>query len=119
MSSSKRLSINVLPRWSRGGSLVEGNPGWAERAAALVAFVARTTFEHNGKPSRTHAFDTGAAWMSLALQDTIDGLIVHAMQGFDYDRAEEALNVPEGYTVQAMAAIGRPGATAVLGEKMA
>jgi hypothetical protein len=37
------------------------------------------------------------------------GLVVHGMQGFDYDRARIALNIPEEYQIEAMAAIGRPG----------
>jgi nitroreductase len=45
--------------------LVEGNKSWAKNAAALVVFVSRKTFEHDGEPSRTHSYDTGAAWENL------------------------------------------------------
>jgi hypothetical protein len=31
------------------------------------------------------------------------------MQGFDYDKARTALNIPDGFQVEAMAVIGRPG----------
>lgn len=31
------------------------------------------------------------------------------MQGFDYDKAKEALRVPDDYAVEAMIAVGRPG----------
>lgn len=44
------------------GLLVEANRAWAEHAALLVLFIARKTFEHNGKPSITHSYDCGAAW---------------------------------------------------------
>jgi hypothetical protein len=37
------------------------------------------------------------------------GLVVHGMQGFNYDRAKELLNVTGEYQVEAMAAVGRPG----------
>lgn len=113
--------------WARRGSaafdrlfdlLREGNRPWCANAAALVVVAARTTFEHNDKPSRTHAFDCGAAWMSLALQGTICGLVVHGMQGFDYDRAAAELGVPEDYAVQAMAAIGHPGEIDDLPDKL-
>jgi len=30
-------------------------------------------------------------------------------QGFDYERAAEELGVPQGFAVEAMAAVGRPG----------
>ena len=89
--------------------LSDGNRPWCQRAAVLLVIVSRTTFERNDKPSRTHSFDAGAAWISLALQGTISGLVVHGMQGFDYERARDELGVPDGYQVEAMAAVGRPG----------
>ena len=91
------------------GLLVESNRRWAMNASALVVIVSRTTFENTGKPSRTHAFDTGAAWGYLALQGSMRGLVVHGMEGFDYDNAQRRLEIPAGYEVQAMAAIGKPG----------
>lgn len=89
--------------------LVEGNQAWADQAGALVLMISKTTFDHNDKPAKTHSFDTGAAWMALALQGTVSGLVVHGMQGFDYEKAREVAAVPEGYEVEAMAAIGHPG----------
>ena len=97
--------------------LVDLNRTWAFRAAALVVVVSKTTFDHNGKFSRTHSYDAGAAWENLALQGSLKGLVVHGMQGFDYERAGELLKVPDGYQVEAMAAIGRPGTLESLPEK--
>jgi nitroreductase len=89
--------------------LVEFNQGWAKNAGALLVFISKTTFETNGQPSITHSFDTGAAWENFALQGWLKGLAVHGMEGFDYERARTELNVPEGFRVEAMAAVGRPG----------
>ncbi|MEZ4601240.1 MAG: nitroreductase family protein [Syntrophotaleaceae bacterium] len=89
--------------------LVEPNRAWADKAAALLLFISKTTFDHNGKPARTHSFDTGAAWENLALQATLRGYVAHGMQGFDYDRARTELSVPVDYHVEAMAAVGLPG----------
>lgn len=97
--------------------LVDANKVWCQRAAALVLFVSKTTFD-TGKPCRTHSYDTGAAWMSLALQGSMLGLVVHGMQGFDYDRARLSLEIPDDYQVEAMAAIGRPGDVAELPEHL-
>lgn len=88
--------------------LVEFNQSWAHQAAVLVVFISRTHFDFNGQPAPTHSFDTGAAWENLALQGRSSGLVVHGMQGFDYERARSALKVPEGFQVEAMCAIGRP-----------
>lgn len=89
--------------------LVEANRAWAQHAAALLLFLSKTTFDYNGKPSITHTYDTGAAWANLALQAWLKGYVVHGMQGFDYERARTALAIPEGFQVEAMAAVGKPG----------
>ena len=89
--------------------LLEGNQTWVKNAGALVVILSKTTFDYNGKPSKTHAFDSGAAWQNFALQGSINSLVIHGMQGFDYDRAKSELQIPDEYEVQAMAAIGKPG----------
>jgi len=100
------------------GLLVEGNRVWAKDAGALLLFVSKETFDFNGKPYPTHSFDTGAAWENIALQATMSGLVTHGMQGFDYERARTELNIPEGFRVEAMAAVGRPGDPATLPEQL-
>jgi nitroreductase len=98
--------------------MIEFNQSWAKDAAVLVLFISKTHFVFNGEPSVTHSFDTGAAWENLALQGALKGLVVHGMQGFDYEGARTALNIPEGYDVEAMAAIGRPAAAETLPEDL-
>ena len=100
------------------GLLVEGNQNWAKDAAALLLFVSKETFDFNGKSYPTHSFDTGAAWENLALQATLLGLVTHGMQGFDYERARAELGIPEGFRVEAMIAVGRPGDPARLPERL-
>jgi nitroreductase len=96
------------------GLLVEGNRVWAKDAAALILFVSKTTFDHNGQPYPTHSFDTGAAWENFALQAALRGYAAHGMQGFDYERARTALRIPQVFRVEAMAAVGRPAPPDVL-----
>jgi nitroreductase len=98
--------------------LVEGNKVWAKHAAVLVVFISRTTFEHNGKPSTTHSYDAGAAWENFALQGFQQNLVVHGMQGFDYERARKVLRIPHEFQVEAMAAVGRPASKEILPEKL-
>ena len=98
--------------------LVDGNKSWARNAAALVVFISRTTFEYNNEPSVSHSYDTGAAWLCFALQGFRQGLVVHGMEGFDYERAREELKIPREFHVEAMAAVGRPGPKDVLPEKL-
>ena len=97
------------PRWEVFFELLaEGNQIWAKNAAVLIAVISKTTFD-SGSPARTHSYDAGAAWVSLALQGSLKNLVVHCMQGFDYDKAREALQVPDDYAVEAMIAVGQPG----------
>jgi nitroreductase len=98
--------------------LVDSNKVWARQAAALIVVLSKTTFDHNGKPARTHSFDAGAAWENLALQGTAMGFVVHGMQGFSYSRAREELQVPDEYEVEAMIAVGRPGEKEELPEEL-
>jgi len=90
--------------------LVDVNKQWCASASVLVVIVSKKTFDYNGKTSVTHQFDSGAAWENLALQATSQGLVTHAMQGFDYERARKDLAIPDEYDVMAMVAIGKRGA---------
>lgn len=113
------FALRNTQAWSAFLSLlVEGNQVWAKNASALIVMVSKKTFEHNGKFSRTHSFDTGSAWVSLALQGSLNGLVVHGMAGFDYDKAKTLLELSDDFQVEAMAAIGKPGPKESLPEKL-
>jgi nitroreductase len=103
------------PSWQLFFNLmVEGNQGWTKDAAALVVIISRKNFEHNNKPSKTHTFDTGAAWMAMALEAAWRGYVIHGMEGFDFEKAKKDLDVPDDYQVEAMAAIGKRAPTSHL-----
>jgi len=99
------------------GLLLEMNQAWAQHAGALIALVAKTTFDHNDQPAPTHSFDTGSAWMSMALQAQHMGLVSHAMWGFQHDQAAHVLGLTNDYVTQAMVAVGYPGDKRELPEK--
>lgn len=89
--------------------LIDANKFWAKNAAVLIVIISHKLFEFNNKPSRTHSFDTGAAWENLALQATKMGLVAHGMEGFDYEEAETILQIPEEFQIEAMVAVGKHG----------
>jgi nitroreductase len=89
--------------------LAEPNKVWAKDAALLVVVLSNKNFEYNGKFSITHQYDAGAAWGNLALEATTRGLVAHGMQGFDYEKTRENLEIPEDFDVMAMIAIGKRG----------
>lgn len=98
--------------------LNDGNRIWAKDAGVLVVIVSRINFEYNEKPSVTHQFDTGAAWENLALEASMRGIVAHGMQGFDYQKAREDLNIPNNFDVIAMIAIGKRGPVEKLPPKL-
>ena len=98
--------------------LVPFNQQWANNAGALFIVLSRKNFEYNNKPSRTHAFDTGAAWENLALQGYSDGLVVHGMEGFDYDKALQLAGGNDEYAVMCMIAVGHPADKSVLSSEL-
>jgi nitroreductase len=96
------------PHWDKFFDLlVSSNKTWVKNAACLVVVVSKKTFDHNNKPARTHSYDAGAAWMSLALEGVCRKYVVHGMEGFDYAQAKKTLNIPDDYHIEAMIAIGK------------
>ena len=89
--------------------LVEKNQLWAKNAPVLILSVAMANFNHNGTANRWSGYDTGAATMSLSLQATALGLVVHQMGGFDGNKARELFALPEDCTPMAMLAVGYQG----------
>jgi len=89
--------------------MVPFNQLWTKNASYLVLAISRNNFTYNNEPSRTHSFDAGAAAQNFALEGHIDGLVVHGMEGFDYDKARTEFKIPADYTIEAMFAVGKPG----------
>jgi nitroreductase len=98
--------------------LVEGNKEWCKNASMLAVIVAHKIFAKTGKPNPVHLFDVGSAFENLALQGSAMGLVVHGMQGFDFEKARTALKVPDDFAVAAMFAAGRPAPADTLPEKL-
>ncbi|MVA80803.1 nitroreductase [Agrobacterium vitis] len=92
-------------------ALWEGNRVWAQHAAALIVITTKTTLIPPGSdaevPNPGHSFDAGTAWGYLALQAHLKGWSTHAMGGIDPVKTAEAVNMPEGYAMQVVIAIGR------------
>jgi nitroreductase len=109
--------------WERFlGLLVAFNQSWAQSAAVLIFIVSDKTpgtDRKTGEPasSTTHSFDTGAAWVSLALQATRMGYHAHGMSGIQYELARAELGLPDRYQLDAACVIGRIGDPATLDEK--
>jgi nitroreductase len=116
--------------WARRGeegfaaihsALASGNQVWAGQAGVLFAVASKDTVtnrEGAEVANRTSGFDTGAAWMSLALQAQAMGLVAHAMGGFDQDKLSAAVGLPEGHTLHCVVAVGEQGPAEALPEDL-
>lgn len=89
----------------------DNNRRWASNAGALLLLLSKTSHLRAGdtepSPLRNHSLDAGAAWASLSLQAVHDGLITHAIGGFDREKARELLQIPEGYHIEIFIAVGK------------
>jgi nitroreductase len=88
--------------------LVEGN-AYAKNAGLLLISFGSKKFAKNGKPNRFNLHDTGAASALITLQATSMGLISHQMSGYDSERANALLGVPEEFEPGSMMALGYAG----------
>jgi nitroreductase len=114
-------ALRGTPQWDGFlGLLNPNNQDWAQRAGALVIIVAKNTHLPAGAaqpvPHPSHALDSGAAWVSLALQAHMLGWDAHGMVGFSKDKARQELAIPAEFDVQMAIAIGKRGDPAVLSE---
>lgn len=102
------------------GLLNPFNQQWAKNAAVLIIALSAESFVRPGSAeviaSRSHSFDTGAAWANLALQAGKLGWHAHGIGGFDPEKARTELKVPDGYTVEIAIAVGRQGDKTLLPE---
>ena len=102
------------------GLLLPFNQAWVIHASVLIFAVSDRMMktESEPKPSHSHSFDTGAAWVQLALEATRLGYQAHGMTGVDFDRAAAELQVPDDFRIEAAIAVGRQADPAILPEKL-
>lgn len=90
--------------------IVEGNRRWTDNAPMLAFLLAKKNFTRNEKVNDWSVFDSGAAWMALALQARRLGLYAHAMAGFFREKIYKALGIPqESYVAICAIAVGKYG----------
>ena len=91
---------------------------YAKRAPILICAITKRTYSDNGIPNRLHFHDLGAANENMFLEAFNQGLIMHEMGGFDFQKAREVFNIPEDYEVGVMIAIGYQDTYHVLPDRL-
>ena len=93
--------------------ILEGNRTWVKDGSALIVLASAKNAQFPGRdapgPNAWHAFDTGAAWISMALQASHMGLVAHALAGFDPAKIRAATQLPEDHDINAVIVIGKQG----------
>jgi nitroreductase len=107
-------ALRGTPEWGPiHAALVPFNQEWSARAAALVVVLSNTQmvspYTGSVQANRTHSFDAGAAWMSVALEATLTGWSTHAMSGVDFETLQANIAAPAEFNVEAVFAVGRQG----------
>ncbi|MCF1707310.1 nitroreductase family protein [Tabrizicola sp. J26] len=117
------VALRGEPAFDRIVETLSGNNRlWAGNAAALVIFASVTTAVWPGAsepaPNGLHAFDTGAAWASFAIQARKEGWHTHGMAGFDREALAATIRLPADHAINAVVAIGELGDPATLPEAL-
>ena len=98
--------------------LNESNRIWAKDAPLLILSLARRNFTRYPGANAHALYDLGGANAFLSLQAVDLGLQVRQMAGFNEAMARENLNIPNEYEVGVFMAVGYPGDTSALPEKL-
>lgn len=75
--------------------LMPGNQPWTQQAAVLMAAVAETHYQADGKPNPTALHDVGMANAHMMLQAVSMHIYGHMMGGFDAQKVRAYLSLPE------------------------
>jgi len=98
--------------------LLEANRVWAGKAPVLILTFAHSQFEKTGNPNRHAFYDMGQAVANLSIQATSLGLVVHQMAGFNVESTRAQFAVPQDWEPVSVIALGYPGDTDSLPEKL-
>ena len=99
-------------------ALAPGNE-WAAKAPILIAVCAKEADDvtRNDDPVRYYQFDCGLGVMSLLLAAADEGLMGHAMAGYDAAAVHKALSIPAEYHVMCVVSLGYEGSLDLLDDK--
>ena len=96
--------------------LSDNNKLWVKHVPLLLLAVASSDPLPPDRPNRWTQHDTGMASMSLVVQATTLGLIVHQMAGYNVEKLRAAFAIPQEFTPMALIAVGYQASPEVLDE---
>lgn len=86
--------------------LAPSNQKWVHFAPVLGVICSYTRFDKDDTTNRWHAYDAGQAAISMALEATARGLMMHQMGGYEADDLRATFGIPDRYTIHTMFTLG-------------
>lgn len=102
------VAIDEEEKFTFKSFINERNWLWCQHAPVLALLITKKV-NTDGKLNRSAMFDAGASWSYLALEANRQGLVTHAMGGFEREKAKQVLHIPEEYECCIVIAIGYQG----------
>lgn len=91
---------------------------WMKKAPVVVVVATRPDLDCQLSDRRDYTlFDCGLAVENLMLQAFHEGLLAHAIAGFDPLKVKAVFSIPEDYIVITLVAVGYPGGENQLSDK--
>ena len=87
-------------------ALAPANQTWCDFAPILGVICSYTRIDKDDTTNRWHSYDAGQAALSLALEATARGLMLHQMGGFETDDIRASFGIPDRYTIMTMFTLG-------------
>jgi nitroreductase len=109
---------NNPEKLKKSQSILKEINDYAKRAPILICAITKRTYSDNEIPNRLHFHDLGAANENMFLEAFNQGLIMHEMGGFDFQKARGVFNIPEDYEMGVMIAIGYQDTYHVLPDRL-
>jgi nitroreductase len=105
--------------WDKIYSVMDDfNQLWTHLAPVLGVVIAKNDFAKTGEPNKHCFYDCGQAMAYLTMQATVEGLFVHQMAGFYFDKTKDVFKIPSGFEPITAFAIGYIGNPEILPERM-
>jgi nitroreductase len=99
-------------------SLMDMNKRWAGKAPVLIVSLAKENFTYNNHGNFHFLYDAGQAVAHMTFQAMHEGLYVHQMGGYHFEKIKLHFDIPEEYYIVTVIAIGYVGKPEMLDDDL-
>ena len=99
-------------------SLTDLNKRWAYNAPVLIVSLAKENFTYNNHGNFHFLYDTGQAVAHMTFQAMHEGLYLHQMAGYHFEKIKSHFDIPEEYFIVTVIAVGYVGRPEILDDDL-